>query len=165
MRKQVVLFFMVLWALFSLGAGEARGEGSENKRLGVGIHLGEPLGFAGRFYFFDQLSLDLQVGYGFGEEGIIIQPSALFHLRHILDVDGPDWSLVPHFGAGFKTGVDVAGARDGQGIAVLRFPLGVTWVMKEGVFEVSAEFAPGVEFSPETEFDPTGGIGLRYYFF
>lgn len=158
-------FLRVLLVLFWLAPAVALADGSENKRLGVGINLGEPLGFDGRFYFFRQFSLDLVLGYGFGEEGFIIQPSLLFNLRNLLDYDGSHWSLVPYFGAGVKTGVDMAGARDGQGIAVARFPLGASWILKGGAFEISVEFAPGAEFSPETRFDPTGGIGLRYYFF
>lgn len=164
MCKRLLVFVSVL-VLFLLSPMVLQARGADNKRLGLGINLGEPLGFDGRYYFMDRFSADLIVGYGFGEEGFIIQPSLLFNLRDILDYDGNNWSLVPYFGAGLKTGVDMAGANDGDGIAAVRFPLGATVLMQGGTFEISLEFAPGVEFSPETEFDPTGGVGLRYYFF
>lgn len=158
MKKIIVaIFLLVLPATaFSLGA--------ENKRLGVGLNLGEPIGYNARFFFFDQLAADLTIGYGFAEQAFIIQPSALFYLRRILDYNGKEFSLVPYFGAGLKTGVDISGRNDGQGIAAMRFPVGAAFVLKEGVFEASVEFAPGVEFTPDSGFDGTGGIGLRYYF-
>lgn len=147
--------------LLSLLGSTAHARGADNKRWGVGVNLGEPIGLDSRFYFFKQLFGDLIVGYGFDEEAFIVQPSLDFALRDILDYDGKDFSIVPYFGAGFKTGV----AKGGTGVAALRFPVGVTAVLKNGLFEISAEFAPGAEFSPRTEFDATGGVGLRYYFF
>ncbi|GEM_PF-4069488 len=137
---------------------------TENRKLGLGINIGEPIGLDGRYYFADQFSADLIVGYGFGEQSFIIQPSILFNLRGILDYNGHDYSVIPYFGVGVKTGVDLAGPHKNSGIAAMRFPVGVNWVLKRGEFEISAEFAPGVEFAPETEFDATGGLGLRYYF-
>lgn len=165
MRKCTFLKMGFLLALLFLVPSTLQAGGAANKKLGLGINLGEPLGFSTRFFFLNRFSGDLVIGYGFGEKAFIIQPSLLFHLRGILDHDGNNWSLVPYFGAGFKTGVDVAGANDGEGVVALRFPIGASAFLRQGTFEVSLEFAPGVEFNPQTRFDPTGGIGLRYYFF
>lgn len=165
MCQRIRTVLVACFVAILLSFGTAAAHGSKNKRLGAGVNLGEPLGLNARLYLFDQFTLDLTTGYGFGEEGYIIQPSFLVTLRDILDYDGSDYSIVPYFGAGFKTGVDLAGANDGDGIAAIRFPVGANLVMREGAFEVSLEFSPGVEFSPKTEFDPTGGIGLRYFFF
>lgn len=159
MKKIFILILLGLFPSLALALG------AEHKRLGLGVNLGEPIGYNARFFFLDQLAADLTIGYGFAEEAFIIQPSALFHLRRILDYDGKDYSLVPYFGAGLKTGVDLSGANDGEGVAAMRFPVGASFVLKDGSFEVSVEFAPGVEFSPGTGFDGTGGVGLRYYFF
>lgn len=136
----------------------------EHGRFGLGVNLGEPIGMNARFFFVDQFAFDLNVGYGFGEEAFIVQPSLLFVLKDILDYHGNGFYMVPHFGVGFKTGVDVAGRNKDDAVAAMRFPLGLNWDLKGGQFEISIEFAPGVEFSPETEFDATGGLGLRYYF-
>lgn len=155
--KKIILSLALLLALIPQ---ITHARGSDNKRLGVGVNLGEPIGFDGRFYFTEQFTLDLVTGYGFEEKGFIVQPSLLFNLRNILDYDTKDASLVPYFGAGFKTGI----AKGGDGVAALRFPVGATYIMKDGEFEVSLEFAPGVEFSPDNQFDITGGLGFRYYF-
>ena len=133
---------------------------TESRKFGVGVNLGEPLGANARYYFFEHLSGDLTVGYGFEEHAFIVQPSVLFHLKNILDYNGRDFSVVPYFGGGFKTGI----ARGGQGVAAVRFPVGASWILSDGEFEISVEFAPGIEFNPENEFDATGGVGLRYYF-
>ncbi len=159
--KKIMLAFFVATLLLP---ATTFSRGAESKRLGVGLNLGEPIGYNARFFFFDQLAADLTVGYGFGEKAFIIQPSALFYLRRILDYDGDQFSLVPYFGAGLKTGVDVSGANDGEGVVAMRFPVGASFVLKDGVFEISVEFGPGVEFTPASGFDGTGGIGLRYYF-
>ena len=161
MRKTILLTFLII----TLTSPAALARGSANKTLGLGVNLGEPIGYSARFFFLDQFSADLIVGYGFAEESFAIQPSLLFHLRDILDYDDEKFSLVPYFGAGLKTGIDMAGRRDGQGIAALRFPVGASFFLENGAFEISLEFAPGVEFTPTTGFDGTGGIGLRYYFF
>ena len=158
-RYMVLLGVMVVMIPFAV-----RAQGVDNRRIGFGVNLGEPIGFDGRLYFTDQFLLDLVVGYGFSEEAFIIQPSLLIPLRGILDYDAPRYSLVPYFGAGFKTGVVLSGHDDGEGVAAFRFPIGTTWVMKEGRFELSVEFAPGVEFNPDEGFDATGGLGLRYFF-
>lgn len=158
--KITLLFVLIVLLPFGVMA-----RGVENKTLGVGVNLGEPIGLSARLHFFDQLALDLVTGYGFDEKAFIIQPSLLFYLRGILDYNGRNYSLIPYFGAGFKTGVVTSGRHDGDGVAAMRFPIGASIVLKEGTFEISAEFAPGVEFNPKDDFDATGGIGLRYYFF
>ena len=136
--------------------------GARHQTLGVGVNLGEPIGFDGRLYFLEHLSLDLITGYGFDEKAFIIQPSILFNMNDVLDYNGRNFSFVPYFGAGFKTGI----AEGGNGVAALRFPLGLNWVLQRGLYEVSLEFAPGVQFSPgNTAFDATGGVGLRYFLF
>lgn len=135
------------------------------ERLGLGVNLGEPLGFNARFQFTEQFLGDLILGYGFEEEAFIAQPSLLFALRHILDYDDEDITIVPYFGAGFKTGIVVSGSHDGEGVAALRFPVGSSFIIKEGSFEASIELAPGIELNPNNDFDFTGGLGLRYYFF
>ena len=153
---------MLAVSVFSSLSFEARGEarGSDNKKFGLGINLGEPIGLDSRYYFLKNFAADLVVGYGFEEHAFIIQPSVLVNFRDVLDYDGPDFSMVPYFGVGFKTGV----TRNNKGVAAMRFPVGATWIIKDGTFEISAEFAPGVEFNPDNEFDATGGLGLRYYF-
>lgn len=163
--KNIVKFFVFLVVSLTLAPSFAQAQGVESRRFGVGVNLGEPMGANARYFFYDFLAADVTVGYGFGEEGLIFQPSALFYFRDIADYDGDGFSLVPYLGLGIKTGVDLAGGNDGEGIFALRFPIGVAWVIKEGRLELNAEFGPGVEFSPETEFDVTGGVGIRYYFF
>ncbi len=144
------------------GRGEYSGS-EEYKKFGLGINLGEPMGLNARYFLLKQLAVDLNFGYGFGEEGLIIQPSALFYLRDIIDYKDKDFTFTPYFGLGLKTGISFAGP-NAEGIAAMRFPIGGSWMVKD-IFEITAEFAPGVEFTPETGFNPTGSIGLRYYFF
>lgn len=163
MKKLIlaVAFLSVLAASLAAGAASI-----EHRRLGLGLNIGEPLGFNGRFYFWKWLSLDATLGYGFGEKALIVQPSVLLNLTDILDYNGDNFSVVPYFGAGFKTGIVLSGPNDGAAVAAVRFPLGATMLLKDGVLEVSLEFAPGVQFAPGgTGFDPTGGVGIRYYFF
>ncbi|QQR79290.1 MAG: hypothetical protein IPJ69_07845 [Deltaproteobacteria bacterium] len=138
-----------------------RSSSSDSKTWGVGVNLGEPMGFNTRFYFLDHLAGDLTLGYGFEEEGFIIQPSLLFRLNGILDYNGGDFTVVPYFGTGFKTGV----AKNDKAVGAMRFPVGVAWQLSDGEFEIGVELAPGFEFSPESEFDMTGGLQLRYFFF
>lgn len=163
MRRFFIICLMLGIGIFSSLSFETRGEarGSDNKKFGLGVNLGEPIGMDARYYFLKNFSGDLIIGYGFEEHAFIIQPSVLVNFRDVLDYDGADFSMVPYFGAGFKTGV----TRNNRGVAAMRFPVGATWVIKDGTFEISAEFAFGVEFNPDNEFDATGGIGLRYYFF
>lgn len=160
----LALFFLTL-TLSALSNAQARAAGSDNRRFGIGVNLGEPLGFDGRLYITDQILFDFVTGYGFDERAYIFQPSLLFALRNILDYDSDRTSVVPYFGAGFKFGPVLSGDHDSDVATALRFPIGGNWIMKDGRFEISAEFAPGVEFSPNNEFDLTGGLGLRYFFF
>ncbi|MBI4212509.1 MAG: hypothetical protein HY540_07725 [Deltaproteobacteria bacterium] len=163
--KNILNIIVVGLMVCVVSSATAANLGAKNKRFGLGVNIGEPLGLNARYYFIDRLSFDFVTGYGFGEEGYILQPSLLVNLRRLIDYDGKDWSFVPYFGAGVKTGVDVGGRNKDRGIFAMRFPIGANFILKKGLLEISAEFAPGAEFKPDTEFDPTGGIGIRYYFF
>jgi hypothetical protein len=164
--KKILIFVLLSFiiALPQTQAYKAGSTGIDHKKLGLGLHLGEPLGANARYFFNQKFAADLTIGYGFGEEGFIIAPSGQFHFKDILDYDGDTFSLIPYLGAGLKFGVDMAGPHDGDGIVAVRLPVGAAFLTSQGKFEISVEVAPGVEFTPDSEFDITGGIGLRYYF-
>lgn len=163
--KKLFTYTAIIMALISITTtSEARrsrrASGSGDRTWGVGVNLGEPMGFNTRVYFLEHIAGDLTLGYGFEEEGFIIQPSILFHLKGILDYNGGDFTAVPYFGTGFKTGV----AKNDKVVGAMRFPVGVAWQLSDGEFEIGAELAPGFEFNPDNEFDMTGGLQLRYFF-
>ncbi len=153
-----------LLILFGLMTSVAHADGVAPRKFGLGLSLGEPLGVNARYYFADRFSGDLTVGYGFGEESFVIMPNALFHFRDMLEIKGDSFSVVPYMGVGLKTGVDIAGANDGDFVFAAKLPLGATLILEDGQIEIAAEFSPGIEFSPDTEFDPTGAIIVRYFF-
>ncbi|MBX7147616.1 hypothetical protein K1X76_00900 [bacterium] len=160
MKKIIsALLFVVLVGTSTLGFCD------DYKKLGVGLNIGEPMGASVRINFFKFLSLDTIAGYGFAEESFIVEPSAVFHFRDILDFKTNNGTVTPYIGAGAKFGVDLGGANDGDGIFALRFPVGASWTIDDGDIDIYAEAAPGIEFSPDDEFDITGGLGIRYYFF
>ena len=161
MKKFAVALVLCVITLTPL-VSSARGV--ENKKFGVGVNVGEPFGVNSRYFFTDQFVGDLTVGFGYvGERSFVVQPTGLFYLRHILTLDDDNFSLVPYFGLGFKTGVDTW-TPSNQFIAAMRVPLGVAFVVKEVVFEITGEYATGFRFNPNAGYDYTGGIGLRFYF-
>lgn len=159
MKKTLrILAFLAFVFPVSLQAGSL-----DYKTLGVGPVIGEPIGVNGRYFFNDQIAFDMTVGYAAADGFVEFAPAALIYLRRILELDGRNFTIVPYYGGGFRTGPGVARRHDGEWFGAFRIPIGVSLVIADGTFEITGEIGNGFEFAPHSEYDLTGNIGLRYY--
>lgn len=164
--KCFLLTFLAVFLFVSVSEVLARSDpyGPRSRRLGVGLHVGEPMAATIKGYLFERLAIQGMMGYSLAEEGLNIIADATYDIMDVPIRSGR--STLPFYaGVGFKLGFDEGGADDGETIAALRFPLGLSLQLRDDPLEFFLELGPGVQFTPNTDFDMTGGVGARYYFF
>ncbi len=143
--------------------------------LGLGVILGEPTGFTGKYWFTSQRAMDFGIAFSFGNY-------ALFYADYLFQFPGAFRlntgekffsDLVPYVGIGAVVLLATSGptvnrtyfgSRSGAVGSGLRIPLGVEWIPGEPPLGVFLEIAPGIGFFPGTYGFFEGGVGIRYYF-
>ena len=173
-----LLFTLISLAILSSPAEAATRRVVSNNHpptIGLGLVIGEPTGFTGKFWLANEKAIDFGLAYSFGSYVLvyadyIFQWPGAFSLR-----TGEKFfnDLIPYVGIG--AAVMLATSRPGANRAYfgtnpggmglgLRIPLGVEWVPGKPPLGVFIEIAPGLGFVPLTYVFFQGGIGARYYF-
>ena len=137
-----------------------------NGPLGLGVILGEPTGFSGKYWL--DANRDRAIDFGLAwslsdDVGFHIHGDYLLHnyslLRDAFHVTKGKMPLYYGLGARFQLG---EGHHDDE--TGLRIPVGMSYLFADVPVDVFAELAPVVNFIPDTELDLEGGIGARFYF-
>jgi hypothetical protein len=124
----------------------------------VGLILGEPTGFSGKFWTTASTAIDLGLAWSFGGGGHFhVHADYLFHNFDFFEVDSGNLPI--YFGIGGRLRVQDDDSRIG-----LRVSIGLEYILESHPFSFFFEVAPVVDFAPETEADINGGIGVRYIF-
>lgn len=143
--------------------------------LGLGIIIGDPTGFTGKYWVNSATAYDFGLAFNFGDY-FLVYADYLYHFRGALGASTPFVAhLTPYLGFGgliaFSTDDRYRRHRsmifdetDGSvGIGV-RVPAGLEWKPADAPIGVFLELVPGLAFVPGTGFFIEGGIGARYYF-
>lgn len=138
--------------------------GPENKRVGAGLYLGEPIGASVKGYVLSPLAVDFFMGWSLVDEAFMMMANATYDIIEI-PTNARTFTLPVYAGVGVKVGFDQGGREDGDTMGGFRFPLGVSLQLNTNPIEIFTEVAPGFEFAPKIRADVTGGVGVRYYFF
>jgi hypothetical protein len=130
------------------------------KRLGVGVIVGEPTGASVKYWLNDTLAVDGAAGWSFHDHSdLVIQGDLLWHDFDLLPVS--HGRLPVYVGAG-----GLARFRndhyDNQ--VGLRVPVGVSYMFDNAPVDIFAEVAPVLDVAPNLRGEITGGIGIRYWF-
>lgn len=127
-------------------------------RTGVGIIAGEPTGFSAKRWLSDETAVDLATGWSLTNGDFYLHCDYLWH--RIVQDTRAGASVPLHFGAGGRLLIrDDADSKLG-----VRFPVGLSFPLQDGRFDIFVEIAPILNLVPDTEFDLSGGVGARYYF-
>ncbi len=119
----------------------------------VGIIVGEPTGFSGKFWTSDRTAIGLGLAWSFGGRGSMhIHGDYLFHHR----IEDPDLDF--YYGLGARLLM-----RDDAALGI-RIPLGIQYNIPDTNLSAFFELAPMLNLAPATDFDLNGGLGIRYFF-
>ncbi|MGD8781593.1 MAG: hypothetical protein PVH88_21830 [Ignavibacteria bacterium] len=152
MRSSIVLFLLCLFTLIS-----AENLESSRNRIGVGLILGEPTGFSGKYWINEFEAVDVGIAYSFiGNSSFSLHADYLYHdLDMIIDKH----EIPVYYGFGFRyRALDDDAAIGARGV------MGVLWYDKKYPIDVFFEIAPVFELFPSTSLSFDIAIGGRYYF-
>ncbi len=125
--------------------------------FGLGVLLGDPSGASAKWYLEKVHAIDFAIAYGFQGDGTAqFHADYLFH-PHVL-VEANDLR-VPWF-VGVGTAANLKGGYFELGI---RFPVGISYLLKSAPVDIVLEFAPGFTFR-DPGFRADVAVGSRYYF-
>lgn len=177
MRK-TVLYLLGLWTLLGAEAFAApAATRPSDKPLGIGIVLGEPSGFSGRYDLSSHHAINMGIAWSFSSFLIGHADYLWVFPQGFMRADAKDDPEVlreihPYVGAGIVLMLSTdQGRRDGKLFtsggqtfgAGVRIPLGMEWRPGDPPLGVFLEVAPGVGFVPNTFAFFQGGIGVRLY--
>lgn len=160
MTKRIVLAIMV--AIFLVGPAKAAGGD-----FGLGIIVGEPTGFVGKYYLSNRNAIDGAVGWSLEKDNYMhLHGDYLFHNWDLIDVD--EGSMAFYFGIGGRIVLvdddDDRHDYDPEDHIGVRFPLGLNYLFENRIFDIFAEIVPIMDVAPDTDFDIEGALGARFYF-
>jgi hypothetical protein len=160
------LFFLSL-GVFLISSVElsARTIPPTTERWGLGVTLGEPMGFSGKYWVGETLGVDAGLSYSF-DHYVLLWGGALYHLTSgFPDLEeNVGGRFRPYGGAGLGLGISTDEDRDSSGLFFVRFPVGLEWLLREIPMGVFMELSLGLGLVPDTEALIYGGLGARYYF-
>ncbi len=147
--------FLTLGIIFLLTKS---GISAEPTRFGLGIVLGEPTGISFKYWQNEKFAFDGAIAWSFGK------PSA-FHLHGnyllhtpLSDIYEQPPTILLYYGIGLRAQLF------GDNHLGIRFPLGLTVLLKPHPFDLFLEIVPIFNLFPATELDFNAGLGFRFYF-
>jgi hypothetical protein len=182
LRRIFVLLTLTLISMPVYGAPPARPSGAGHTvragggPLGLGIVLGDPTGFTGKYWTGPRTAFDGGLAFAFGDY-FLVYGDYLYHFPGALgSTSAFTEALTPYVGFGalvaFSTGdhyyhenrrVIFRDSDSSVGLG-LRIPLGIEWKPPDVPLGVFVELVPGMSVTPNTSAFLEGGIGARYYF-
>lgn len=156
------IFLTILSAIIL--AGPARAAGGD---FGLGIIVGEPTGFVGKYYLSNRNAIDGAVGWSLEKNNYMhLHGDYLFHNWDLIDVD--EGSMAFYFGIGGRIVLidddDDRRDNDPDDHIGIRFPLGLNYLFENRMFDIFVEIVPIMDVAPDTDFDIEGALGARFYF-
>ncbi len=131
----------------------------QQKEFGLGIILGSPSGFSGKYWISESNAVDFGMGYSFSgiNNATNFHADYLWHNENVIKVD----AKVPiYYGLGGRLKIrPESSSRLG-----VRGVLGVTYFPMQIPIDLFFEVVPVFNLVPSTELDIEAGLGFRYYF-
>jgi len=176
MRKNITLVFASLLLIISLTKTQTSLAAlSEEGDLGVGIILGWPTGFTGKYKLIPpNQAIDFGLGWHIGNS-FTIYGDYIYEFHNVFQHESEFLSaLILYTGGGaffefisahspaYRNPAGVN--RTSNLLMALRIPLGVEWPVPTLPIRLGLELVPGISIIPYTSLIMQGGITGRYYF-
>ena len=130
---------------------------AQDKKLGLGIIVGEPTGLSGKYWLSDTTAVDAAAAWSFdGDNEVQIHADYLWHKLDLITISNHQVPLYYGLGGRIKFADDTK--------VGLRIPVGLTWMIPKTHIDVFGEVAPIMDLAPDTDFHLNAAIGARFYF-
>jgi hypothetical protein len=132
---------------------------SQERKFGLGVILGEPTGFSGKYWVSDEHALDFGLAYSFAhsDNAFSLHGDYLFHLY---DKIKSRYRFPVYYGFGARIHF---GNKGGNTLGA-RGVIGILWIPDSLPIDAFIEIAPVFNLFPETSLHLDLAIGGRYYF-
>lgn len=128
------------------------------ERAGLGVMLGNPIGFNGKKWLNNKTAVDGGLGYSFGKHtNFSLHSDYLFHQSAALYLNDT-YPLDLYYGVGGR--MEFAGNIE----LGVRVPVGLVYIPEDQKSDLFAEVAPIWDFVTRTGLELHFLIGARYYF-
>lgn len=152
MRRKAMCLAILLLVCLSAGLLQA-----QEKKLGLGIILGEPTGVIAKYWTGSRTAFDVAGSWSFsGEDSFHLHADYLFHNFNLFKVE--KGKLPFYYGIGARLSLQDE-TRFG-----IKFPLGLSYIFEDTPLDIFFEIGPVMDLIPDTEIHVLGFIGFRYYF-
>lgn len=132
---------------------------SQENGFGLGIMIGEPTGFSGKYWLDNEHAFDFGLAYSF------VHPNKTFsfhcdYLFHEQNVIKSEFRFPVYYGFGARIHF---GNKDGNTLGA-RGVIGILWMSESLSIDAFIELAPVFNLFPETSLHLDFAVGARYYF-
>lgn len=129
-----------------------------DRRLGVGLILGEPTGASAKLWGPKSTAFQFAAAVSFEHETALhLHGDFVDHRRDLFEVE--PGSLPLYYGVGLRVKFFDADAAIG-----VRFPVGLNYLFEDDPFDAFIEVVPILDLAPDTDFSLNASLGARYYF-
>ncbi len=157
-----MLLLLGLGLLAPTVAEAGQSDVSDERRLGVGLGLGDPSTVTGRFYMNQTTSIQIDLGWStWGWGGVYVGPAWLYAPPAFYSQNGVD--VRAHVGIGAFLVGDTFRRVDPLYLGP-RVPVGVDFDLWDAPVQVFADFALAATVVPRFDLGFDLAIGGRYYF-
>lgn len=163
--KKIVLLLLLL--LISAAGAEAR-VAEPQYRYGIGVILGEPTGFTGKYWLNNKEAYDLSVSFRFSSY-LYLSGAYLYHNYDVFRKMEDPGSAALYYGGGFRFIADSDHhfrkhyeEDTYDALFGLRGTVGVSYIIPNQPFEVFIELSPIMNITPATDLDFSAGVGARF---
>jgi hypothetical protein len=148
--------FLIVTILFIISINDIY---SQPKEFGLGIILGSPSGFSGKYWMTEYTALDFGMGYSFSGKNNMTNFHAdyLWHNDNVIKVEA---KIPLYYGVGARLKI----RQNSASRLGVRGALGITYFPTEIPIDLFFEVVPVFNLVPSTELDIETGLGFRYYF-
>ena len=152
MRRKAIGVMLLLVIFLSAGPLQAQ---AQDKKLGLGIILGEPTGVIAKYWTGNRTAFDIAGSWSFsGENAFHLHADYLLHSFIKVDTG----KLAFYYGIGARLNLQ-DDARFG-----IKIPLGLSYMLPNAPLDIFFEISPVMDLIPDTELKLLGFVGIRYYF-
>lgn len=146
--------FLLIIFIFSLTSLKSY---SQERGLGLGVMIGEPTGFSGKYWLNKEHALDFGLAYSF------VHSNSAFSLHgdyliHLPDLIKSEYRLPVYYGFGAR----IHTSKNGNALGA-RGVVGIVWMYNYLPIDAFIELAPVFNLFPETSLQLDFAIGGRYY--
>ena len=129
------------------------------QQIGVGLILGDPLGFSAKLWLDNETAIDAAVAWS-STAKFHLQADYVWHKVDMIELkDSPD-KIAVYYGPGALIRI----ANDDSFVLGARGVIGINYIIKNAPFDTFVELAPSFFLTPSMHFTLLGGFGARFFF-